>query len=111
TYSGPRGQKTPVSIYKVTPKGAISPFVTDIMNATGLAFNLTGDLFVSSRYEGNVYNVDASGRIETYIEGMGVATGLAFDRDGNLYVGDRSGSIFKISPSKEVFVYATLEPS
>ena len=42
---------------------------------------------------------------------MGIATGIAFDRDGNLYVGDRSGSIFKISPSKEIFVFATLEPS
>jgi len=42
---------------------------------------------------------------------MGIASGLAFDREGNLYVGDRSGSIFKISPNKEVFVYATLEPS
>ena len=42
---------------------------------------------------------------------MGIATGIAFDRDGNLYVGDRSGSIFKISSSKEVFVFATLEPS
>src|SRR5262247_4935785 len=111
TYSGRRGQKTPVSIYKVTPKGAVTPFVTDIVNATGLALSLTGELFVSSRFEGNVYKVDSSGRIDTYIEGMGIATGLAFDRDGNLYVGDRSGSIFKISPSKEIFVYATLEPS
>src|SRR5436190_12383102 len=111
TYSGPRGQKTPVSIYKVTPKGAVTPFVTDIMNATGLAFSLTGDLFVSSRFEGNVYRVDPGGRIETYIEGMGIATGIAFDREGNLYVGDRSGSIFKISPSREIFVFATLEPS
>src|SRR5206468_10747827 len=42
TYSGRRGQKTPVSIYKITPKGAVTPFVTDIMNATGLAFSLTG---------------------------------------------------------------------
>ena len=111
TYSGPRGQKTPVSIYKVTPNGAVTPFVTDIMNATGLAFSLSGDLFVSSRFEGNVYRVDPAGRIETYIEGMGIATGLAFDRDGNLYVGDRSGSIFKISPNKEIFVFATIEPS
>jgi outer membrane protein assembly factor BamB len=111
TYSGPRGQKTPVSIYKVTPKAAVTPFVTDIMNATGLAFSLTGDLYVSSRFEGNVYIVDAHGRTETFIEGMGIATGLAFDRDGNLYVGDRSGSIFKISPNKEIFVYATLEAS
>ena len=46
-----------------------------------------------------------------FTEGMGIATGIAFDRDGNLYVGDRSGSIFKISPDKEIFVFATLEPS
>ncbi len=111
TYSGRRGQKTPVSIYKVTPKGAVTPFVTDIMNATGLAFSLTGDLFVSSRYEGNVYRVDSAGRTELFIEGMGIATGIALDHEGNLYVGDRSGSIFKISPNKEIFVFATLEPS
>jgi hypothetical protein len=111
TYSGRRGQKTPVSIYKVTPKGAVTPFVTDIMNATGLAFSLTGDLFVSSRYEGNVYRVDPTGRTELFIEGMGIATGIALDHEGNLYVGDRSGSIFKISPNKEIFVFATLEPS
>jgi sugar lactone lactonase YvrE len=42
---------------------------------------------------------------------MGIATGLAFDKNSNLYVGDRSGSIFKISPGKEIFVFATLEPS
>ena len=111
TYSGRRSQKTPVSIYKITSKGAVTPFVTDIMNATGLAFSLTGDLFVSSRFEGNVYRVDRGGRTETFTEGMGIATGIAFDGEGNLYVGDRSGSIFKISPSREIFVFATLEPS
>jgi hypothetical protein len=111
TYSGRRGQKTPVSIYKITPKGAVTPFVTDIMNATGLAFSLTGALFVSSRYEGNVYLVDRAGRSELYTEGMGIASGIAFDHDGNLYVGDRSGSIFKINSDKEIFVFATLEPS
>src|SRR5881628_128752 len=111
TYSGRRGQKTPVSIYKVTPKGAVTPFVTDIMNATGLTFSLTGELFVSSRFEGNIYKVDSAGHTELFTEGMGIATGMAFDRDGNLYVGDRSGSIFKISASKEIFVFATLEPS
>jgi hypothetical protein len=111
TYSGRRGQKTPVSIYKVTPKGAVTSFVTDIMNATGLAFSLAGELFVSSRFEGNVYRVDRSGHTEMFIEGMGIATGIAFDHEGNLYVGDRSGSIFKISSTKEIFVFATLEPS
>jgi len=28
-----------------------------------------------------------------------------------LYVGDRSGTIFKIAPTREIFVFATLEPS
>jgi sugar lactone lactonase YvrE len=42
---------------------------------------------------------------------MGVATGIAFDREQNLYVGDRSGTIFKISRDRQIFVFATLEPS
>lgn len=111
TYSNRRGQKTPVSVYKVTPKGAVTPFATEIMNATGLAFSMTGDLFVSSRFEGSIYVVDGAGNVQPYLEGMGIATGIAFDRGGNLYVGDRSGSIFKINPDKEIFVFATLEPS
>jgi len=46
-----------------------------------------------------------------WIEGMGTATGIAFDKTGNLYVGDRSGTIFKIDPQRQIFVHATLEPS
>ena len=42
---------------------------------------------------------------------MGVATGIAFDKEGFLYVGDRSGTIFKIAPDRQIFVFATLEPS
>ena len=42
---------------------------------------------------------------------MGVATGAAFDAEGNLFVGDRSGTIFKINPERQIFVHATLEPS
>ncbi len=37
--------------------------------------------------------------------------GIAFDADENLYVGDRSGTIFKISRSRQIYVFATLEPS
>jgi sugar lactone lactonase YvrE len=81
------------------------------MNATGLAFSMTGELFVTSRYDGNVYAIEPSGRMRLFTEGMGIATGIAFDRAGNLYIGDRSGSVFKISPDREIFVFATLEPS
>jgi len=49
--------------------------------------------------------------MSSYAEGMGVATGIAFDREENLYVGDRSGTIFKIARDRQIFVFATLEPS
>lgn len=111
TISGERGKATPVSVVRVSPDGRGTPFVTGILNATGLAFNPDGDLFVTSRAEGTVYRVDAAGEFTTYAEGMGVATGAAFDREGNLFVGDRSGTIFKINTERQIFVHATLEPS
>jgi hypothetical protein len=111
TISGPRGKQTPVSVVRVSPDGRGTPFVTGILNATGLAFNPEGDLFVTSRAEGNVYRIDPSGESTVYAEGMGVATGAVFDVQGNLFVGDRSGTIFKIDPERQIFVYATLEPS
>jgi sugar lactone lactonase YvrE len=111
TISGARGKQTPVSVVRISPDGRGTPFVTGILNATGLAFNPEGDLFVTSRAEGNVYRVDAAGEFSVYAEGMGVATGCAFDREGNLFVGDRSGTIFKINSERKIFVHATLEPS
>jgi sugar lactone lactonase YvrE len=111
TISGARGKETPVSVVRISPGGRGTPFVTGIMNATGLAFSPDDDLFVTSRAEGNVYRIDAAGESTVYAEGMGVATGAAFDAEGNLFVGDRSGTLFKINPQRQIFVHATLEPS
>jgi sugar lactone lactonase YvrE len=111
TISGPRGKQMPVSIMRISADGRGTPFVTGILNATGLAFSPEGDLYVTSRAEGNVYRVDPAGEFTVYAEGMGVATGAAFDAQGNLFVGDRSGTIFKINPQRQIFVHATLEPS
>jgi sugar lactone lactonase YvrE len=68
-------------------------------------------LYISSRSEGSVYQSTPSGNLSVYVEGMGIGTGLAFDRDHNLYVGDRSGTVFKISPQRQIYVFATIEPS
>ena len=111
TYSGGRGQKVPVSIYKIDTSYNVKPFLSELMNATGMAFDPQGQLYVSSRYDGTVYRVAPNGSMTTYAEGMGVATGIAFDHDGNLYVGDRSGTIWRIAPDRQMFVFATLEPS
>jgi sugar lactone lactonase YvrE len=111
TFSGSRGQKVPVSIYKIDTNYNVKPFLTDLMNATGIAFDREGQMYVSSRYDGAVYRVAKNGTMSAYAQGMGVATGIAFDAEENLYVGDRSGTIFKIARDRQIFVFATLEPS
>ena len=111
TFSGTRGQKVPVAIYKVDTNYEVKPFVVEMMNPTAIAFDRAGQMYVSSRFEGTVYRVAPNGTMSSYAAGMGVATGIAFDRSENLYVGDRSGTIFKIGRDRQIFVFATLEPS
>ncbi len=57
TFSGSRGQKVPVALYKINTQHVVKPFVNDLMNATGLAFDREGMLYVSSRMEGTIYQV------------------------------------------------------
>ncbi|HVC00177.1 MAG TPA: IPT/TIG domain-containing protein [Candidatus Dormibacteraeota bacterium] len=111
TFSGQRGQKVAVPLYKISPDFTVKPLAVQLTNPTGLAFDPEGNLMVSCRNDGTIHRIGPDGHIEKWIEGMGIATGLAFDREGNLYVGDRSGTIFKISPQREILVFATLEPS
>lgn len=115
TFSGSRGQKVPVAVYKIDLNYNVKPFINDLMNATGIAFDRQGMMYVSSRFEGHVYQVSPNGNMQIYVEGMGIATGMAFDEEGNLFVGDRgasgTGTIFKIASNKQIFVFATLEPS
>src|SRR4029077_7093520 len=91
TFSGSRGQKVPVAVYKIDLNFTMKPFINDLMNAPSMAFDEQGMLYISSRYEGFIYQATPNGSLSTYVEGMGVATGIAFDSKHNLYVGDRSG--------------------
>jgi hypothetical protein len=111
TFSGSRGQKVPVAIFKIDTNYRVTPFLAEMMNATAIAFDREGQMYVSSRHDETVYKVAPNGTMSSYAEGMGVATGIAFDRVQNLYVGDRNGTIFKIAPDHQTFVFATLEPS
>jgi sugar lactone lactonase YvrE len=111
TFSGSRGQKVPVAIFKIDTNYTVKPFVAEMMNATSIAFDREGQMYVSSRFDGAVYRVAPNGNVTTYAEGMGIATGVAFDREQSLYVGDRNGTIFKIARDQQVFVFATLEVS
>jgi sugar lactone lactonase YvrE len=110
TYSGPRGQEAPVSVFRVAIAGAREPFVSGIVNATSLAFGPDGRLYVSSRFDGAVYRIDDDGTHTQVASELGVACGLAFDADGAMYVGDRSGTIFRVRDG-DVQPFVTLPPS
>jgi len=110
TYSGPRGQEAPVSIFRVTRNGSREPFASGIVNATSMTMGADGHLYVSSRFEGAVYRVGADGHAHQIASELGVACGLAFDADGWLYVGDRSGTIFRVRDGRAT-AFATLPPS
>jgi len=111
TYSGTRGQKVPCSIYRISPMGEKSEFLRDIMNATAIAFDRDGTMFVTSRYDGTVYRVSPFGEAEAFAHDLGTATGLAFDREGKMYVGDRNGIIYVVDYVGDAKLFAELEPS
>lgn len=110
TYSGPRGQEAPVSIFRVTRDGTREPFASGIVNATSMTVGPDGALYVSSRFEGAVYRIDDAGSHEQVASGLGVACGIAFDQDGWMYVGDRSGTIFRVRDGRAT-AFASIPPS
>lgn len=110
TYSGPRGQEAPVSVFRVTRGGTREPFSSGIVNATSLAFGPSGQLYVSSRFEGSVYRIKDDGTHEQVASDLGVACGIAFDAEGSMYVGDRSGTVFRVRDGRAA-PFATIPPS
>ena len=82
------------------------------MNATAMVFDRDGLLYVTSRFDGVVYRVTPTGNMTVFVEGMGVCerAWLSIAKTTSMS-GDRSGTVFKISPEGQIFVFATLEPS
>ncbi|HKT78942.1 MAG TPA: IPT/TIG domain-containing protein [Vicinamibacterales bacterium] len=111
TYSGKRGQAAPVSVFRVTPDGTREAFSQGIVNATSMALDPAGRLYVSSRFDGVVYRLDPDGSPRPFAADLGIACGLAFAADGTLFVGDRSGTIFKIDQVGRTTAFATLPAS
>lgn len=98
TFSGSRGQAAPggVSVFRIAPGRGAEPFLSNLMNPTGLALDGNGTLFISCRNDGTIRRITPAGEAEVFIDGMGIPTGIAFDRHGTLFVGDRSGGIFAV---------------
>jgi sugar lactone lactonase YvrE len=111
TRSGSRGQRMPVSLFRIDPRGEMSGVTGEITNPTGIAFDSLGQMYVTSRMDGTVYRVTPFHEVVPFARDLGVATGLAFDRTGRMYVGDRTGTIHRVNGRGESEVWALLESS
>ena len=111
TRSGSRGQRVPVSLFRIDAGGELHSLHGEIANPTGIAFGPTGEMYVTSRMDGTVYRVTPFHGVAPFARNLGVATGLAFDRAGRMYVGDRTGTIHRVDGAGGADVWALLEPS
>jgi len=111
TRSGARGERLPVTLFRIDVNGEVTEFSGDITNPTGIAFDSTGQMFVSSRVDGTVYRITPFKEAVPFVRNLGVATGVAFDQSDIMYVGDRTGTIYKVNGIGEESAWAQLEPS
>ena len=88
-------------VFKITPAGTASPFVSGLIEPNGLAFDAAGNLYVSDSLASQVLEYSPTGTLlNTIIVGLIRPVGLALDAAGNLYVADQTnGVVFEYSPT------------
>ena len=111
TRSGSRGEHLPVTLFRIDVNGEVHEFSGDIANPTAIAFDSSGQMFVTSRMDGSVYRVTPFKEAVPFAQNLGVATGVAIDSSDTMYVGDRTGTIYKVNGIGEETAWAQLEPS
>jgi len=108
---------SPETIFKFTPDGTRSVFVTGVRlsEGNGLAFDAADNLFVlspSGKYHvaGTILKFSADGTRSTFATGVGLPYSLAIDASGNLFVSNwDTGSIYKLTPKGDKSTFATTE--
>lgn len=111
TRSGPRGQQLASTLFRLNTDGILEDLGDAILNPTGIAFDKDGEMYVTSRAQGEVYAVSRQGSAAIFATGLGIATTLAFDRDNVMFVGDRTGTIYRVHDFSNVETFAIVEPS
>ncbi len=97
------------TIVRRLPGGAVQTFATGMNGPIGIEFGPDGMLYVANYGSTNIARIDASGRSELYahVPGLREASSVTFDDAGNLYVvGYSDGRVFKVTPQREVSVFA-----
>lgn len=111
TRSGSRGQQLSVTLFRLEKDGFLNEMSADILNPTAIAFDQSGELYVTARADGEVCRITNDFEVIPYASELGIATGLAFDKDGVMFVGDRSGTIYRVMSFGNAESFAVIEPS
>ena len=86
-------------IYDYATNGTRTIYATNTGQASGLAFDKTGNLFVAGKNDGNIYKISPSGSNSIFASPYNNPTGLAVDSSNNLFVGEfGNGYIFEYAP-------------
>lgn len=86
-------------IYDYATNGTRTIYATNTGQASGLAFDKTGNLFVAGKNDGNIYKISLSGSNSVFASPYNSPTGLAVDSSNNLFVGEfGNGYIYEYAP-------------
>ncbi|GAA4111161.1 hypothetical protein GCM10022393_08660 [Aquimarina addita] len=107
TSSGPDG----TSIFKITKKGEVKEFASDLSGPLGNATDQRGNFYVvngSNGEDGDVLKITPDGTQIKLATIDGFPSGLTLDKRNNIYVSNfTSPTVHKITQTGEVSVYAT----
>ena len=101
------------NIYEYTPGGTRSIFASGLSDASYLAFNVVGDLFVATTpTNGTITEITPGGVRSTFASGLGEYRGLAFDSAGNLFATTET-EIYEFTPAgaHSTFASGVFQPS
>lgn len=97
------------NVYRLDDSGNPAPFGPTVYGPSGLAFDTSGNLYVSDTYEA-ILKLDSNGNPSVFASAgfLQVPFALAFDSNGVLYATDMgTGSIIKIDSLGTQSVFAT----
>ena len=96
-YESDRGTNT---IFRFTPGGTKSTFVTGLNAPIGLVFDGQGNLYEADNGSNSILKFTPAGTQSIFVSGLNAPTGLAIDAQGNVFEADfGSGTINKITPT------------
>ncbi len=97
------------SIIWFAPDGSSTTFVTGLTSPAELAFDASGNLFLSEGSPANqVLKFAADGTQSIFASGLFDPTGIAFDQGGNLFVADQSsGKVLRFTTTGTQSTFGT----